>query len=82
MYLSKTRLAVLALAFAVTFGGIGAGVASAMQTHMLSARSYLTDALNNLQSAINDKAGHRVNAISLTKQAIEQVNLGIKAGAQ
>ncbi|HEX9178380.1 hypothetical protein [Mycobacterium sp.] len=31
--------------------------------------------------AIPDKAGHRVAAISLVEQAIDQVNQGIQAGA-
>ena len=41
MYVSKLRLVVLALAFAVTFGGIGAGVATATQPTCL-ARAHIS----------------------------------------
>jgi hypothetical protein len=82
MYLSKPRLATLALAFAVVFGGLGAGAAVAYQGHMHAANMYLGNALNNLEQATPDKAGHRLNAISLVKNAMSQVNMGIRAGAQ
>ena len=78
MTISKLQLGALALIFAIVFAAIGAGVALAGQPHMVNARNYLNDALTELNSAAADKGGHRVNAINLTKQAIEQVNLGIQ----
>ncbi|HEV3092034.1 MAG TPA: hypothetical protein VGX91_11410 [Candidatus Cybelea sp.] len=82
MYVSKSRLGALALGFALLFAGAGAGTALAYQGHMANARMYLNDALTNLNQAQNDKAGHRLQAISLVKNALQQVELGIKAGAQ
>jgi hypothetical protein len=81
MTLSKMRLAVLAVVFAVGFSAIGAGTALAVQGHMLSARSLLNSAYSQLNQATADKAGHRIQAMSLVRQAINQVNLGIRAGA-
>jgi hypothetical protein len=81
MTISKIRLAVLAVIFAVGFSAIGAGTALAVQGHMLNARSYLTSAYGQLNQATPDKAGHRVQAMSLIRQAINQVNWGIQAGA-
>jgi hypothetical protein len=40
----------------------------------------LTKAQSALQAAEADKAGHRDKAIGLTKEAIDEVNLGIAAG--
>lgn len=75
----RTRLgqAFAALVFALVFMGIGAGIAMANQPHMVSARGYLNDALNQLNQAVADKGGHRNNAIGLINQAIQQVNAGI-----
>jgi hypothetical protein len=77
--ISKGRLGALGLAFALFFGGLGAGTALAVQTHMINARSYLNSALGELNLATANKNGHRANAINLVKQAIDQVNLGIQA---
>jgi hypothetical protein len=82
MILSKLRTAALRVVFAALFVAIGAGTALAVQSHMVTARGYLNSALSQLQLAEADKGGHRVNAINLVHQAIEQVNLGISAGAQ
>jgi hypothetical protein len=49
---------------------------------MIAAQNQLGYALNQLNMAIPDKAGHRAQAIVLTKQAWTQVQLGIKAGAK
>lgn len=62
--------------------GFFAGRASAYQGHMWSALDHLNAALAQLNAATPDKAGHRVNAISLTQQAINQTNAGIAAGAR
>jgi hypothetical protein len=79
MRISKARFAVAAVLFALFFAGIGAGTALAYQSHMVNARSYLNDALSQLEAATPDKGGHRVNAINLVKSAITQVDLGIQA---
>jgi hypothetical protein len=49
---------------------------------MLNARDDLNNAVNEVQMAIPDKGGHRVTAINLFDQAIDQVNQGIQVGAQ
>ena len=82
MHISKFRLAVGGALMAVSFSVIGAGTAYAVQTHMFNARDDLNSALNELQVAIPDKGGHRVTAINLVNQAIDQVNQGIQFGAQ
>lgn len=82
MRVSKLRLAVIGVAGALAFTAMGAGAAVAFQPHMVSARNDLNAAQIELQQAIPDKAGHRIAAIGLVQQAIDQVNLGIQAGAQ
>jgi hypothetical protein len=79
---SNLRTAIFFLLFAVVFAGIGAGTALAVQTHMINARGNLQNALVQLKAATPDKGGHRVNAINDVNAAINQVNLGIAAGAQ
>ncbi len=78
MYISKLRLGLLALIFAVFFGFAGAGTVLAQQSHMSQARTYLNYALSQLEAATANKGGHRVNAINYVKQAINEVNLGIQ----
>ncbi|WP_216899032.1 hypothetical protein [Nocardia alni] len=82
MRISKLRLAIVGVVGAALFTGAGAGVAYAFQPHMLTARGDLQSAQGELQQAVPDKAGHRVAAANLVQQAINQVNLGIQAGAQ
>jgi hypothetical protein len=81
MHISKTRLAVVASALAISFGTLGAGVAYAYQEHMFAARDNLQRAANELQLAEHDKGGHREAALNLVQQAIDQVNQGIQVGA-
>jgi Flp pilus assembly protein TadG len=78
MFVSKLRTAIAAVLFALLFGGIGAGIALAAQTHMVNARQDLSSALAQLQQATADKGGHRDNAINYTKQALSEVNQGIQ----
>jgi hypothetical protein len=82
MYISKLRLGALALIFAVFFGFAGAGTVLAQQSRMSQARTYLNYALSQLEAATANKGGHRVNAINLVKQAINEVNLGIQYANQ
>jgi hypothetical protein len=82
MKVSKFKLAVAGCLGAIVFTGIGvgAGFAAADQPHMQNALNDLNAAENQLQIATPDKAGHRVNAINLVQQAINETNLGIQAG--
>lgn len=75
----RIGLPVLFLA-GVLFGSSLTGVAFAYQGHMWAAKAALNNALAQLNAAIPDKAGHRVNAINLVNQAISEVTLGIQAG--
>ncbi|MCX4092109.1 hypothetical protein [Nocardia sp. alder85J] len=81
MRISKFRLAVAGVCGALLFTGIGAGTAVALQPHMTAARGDLQAAHSELEQAIPDKDGHRVNAMNLIDQAIAEVNLGIAAGS-
>ena len=82
MTISKVKLAVAASIGGVVIAGlgVGTGLALADQPHMQNALNDLNQAQNQLQIAIPDKGGHRVNAINLVQQAINEVNLGIQAG--
>jgi hypothetical protein len=48
------------------------------QPRMQEALSRLQEAQSSLEAATADKGGHRAKAIALTKQAIRQVEAGIK----
>lgn len=48
------------------------------QPYMEKAKNDLQDALNNLNKATADKGGHRNKAIGLVKDAIDEVEKGIK----
>lgn len=50
------------------------------QPHMERARTALESAKNNLEHATTDKGGHRVRALDLVKDAIDEVKKGIEAG--
>ncbi|HTU83346.1 MAG TPA: hypothetical protein VMF61_14525 [Candidatus Acidoferrales bacterium] len=82
MRLTGLRLTALIFALGLVFGLACAGTAFAVQSHMVNARGDLNSALNQLDAAEADKAGHRANAIKLVQEAIQQVNLGISAGAR
>jgi hypothetical protein len=82
MRVTKFRLAMIGVAGALTFTAVGAGAAMAFQPHMAAARDDLNAAQVQLQQAAPDKAGHRVAALNLVQQAIDQVTRGIQAGTQ
>jgi len=48
------------------------------QPNMMSALEHLELAKDKLEKATPDKGGHRVKAIKLVKDAIEETNAGIK----
>ncbi|HUA77157.1 MAG TPA: hypothetical protein VMA86_05765 [Acetobacteraceae bacterium] len=79
--ISRVRFAA-ALGGGVLIGALASGAAFAVQGHMLNARADLYAANRQLQLAIADKGGHRVNAMNLVEQAIGEVNAGIAAGAE
>ncbi len=69
----------------VAAGAAGLAVATlaeGQQPHMQKALTALNNARTALQNAIPDKAGHRVKAIELVNQAIQQTQEGIAAGAK
>ncbi len=78
----KIKSAFLAAALVVTGMAIGGEAAFAFQGHMFNAKADLQAARAQLNMAIPDKDGHRVNAIGLVDQALMQTNMGIRAGAQ
>ncbi len=78
-----SRFSILAFVFAMLIGAVVGGVAvAATQVHMNNALKDLQSALYQLNTAQADKAGHRQQAIKLVNEAIDEVNLGISAGAQ
>jgi hypothetical protein len=81
MYVSRWNMALAGMLTAISFGVLGAGTAYAVQTHMINARGDLQNAQNELQQAYADKGGHRIAAINLVQQAIDQVNQGIQFDA-
>ena len=66
------------LAFMLAGGGSVAAVDADKQPKMHQALEHLRSAKNALEAATADKGGHRVKAIALTKQAIDEVQAGIK----
>ena len=61
--------------------GYGPGYGSGrVQGQMVNALNDLQAANNELRQASHDKGGHRVNAIQLVNQAINEVHAGIAVG--
>jgi hypothetical protein len=74
----KLSTVVLVMALGVTIGRAGVPLASAdSQPHMDDALRLLKDAKSALEQAVHDKGGHREKAMSLTDQAIKQVEAGM-----
>lgn len=72
------RTAIIAGGFAATLGtGIFVGEALAAQPHMRLALDALRTARAELSMAEANKGGHRVRAISLIDEAIDQVKDGM-----
>jgi ribosomal protein L16/L10AE len=70
-----------ALALAGTLGaGLFIGQAMAQQPHMYAALNALETARTELQRALPNKGGHRLRAIALVNQAIEETNAGVRVG--
>jgi hypothetical protein len=82
MLLRRSNIRLVAMLAAVMFfAGAFTGAALAYQSHMWAAKNQLQRAYTQLQAAVPDKAGHRKQAMTLVQQAINEVNLGIAAGA-
>lgn len=79
--LARLGVAPFLFAAGLLLGSSFTGVAFAYQGHMHAAENHLNIALNQLNAALPDKGGHRLQAIGLVNQAIQQVQLGIAAGA-
>ena len=78
MQISKVRLAVAGVITAAGFSIVGAGVAYAVQPHMVSAKDHLSKGLADLQNADpGDSGGHREQAIEMVRIAINEIDQGI-----
>ena len=76
------RMKALAAAGALVLvggAGYGVGVAQGYQPNMQNALRDLYQARTELTRATPDKGGHRVAAINLVNQAINQTQAGIRA---
>jgi hypothetical protein len=78
----KMRATVALAAGALVIGlGIGFAVqADVNQPHMQSALASLQSAKGQLTVAIQNKGGHRANALNLVNQAITETEAGIAVG--
>jgi hypothetical protein len=63
---------------AFCLGGFATQALAERQPRMREALAQLQSALGSLEKATADKGGHRVKAIQLTKDAIEEVKKGIE----
>lgn len=84
MFLRKSWISRWSFSSALFLGGIlsGAvltGAVMASQPHMQAALQNLYAARQQLNTAVPDKAGHRVNAINLVDKAISETQDGIAA---
>ncbi len=73
----KMGLGVAALAATLT-AGVFIGQALAAQPHMQAALDDLRAAKGELESAEHNKVGHRLEAIRLTNEAINETQLGME----
>jgi hypothetical protein len=71
------RRTLIIAAAAFCLGGFSTQAFAERQPRMREALVQLQSALGSLQKATADKGGHRVKAIQLTKDAIEEVKKGI-----
>jgi hypothetical protein len=78
----QATAALVAGALAIGMGvGFGVSQAQPPQPHMQNALADLKAAAGELQVAMTNKGGHRVNALNLTNRAITEVQAGIAVGA-
>ena len=72
----KKAIVVSVVALALV-AGISIGAWAERQPHMVSALKHLQAARQELANAKQNKGGHRVNALRLIDDAIEEVRAGI-----
>ncbi len=72
------RRTLIVAAAAFCLGGFATQAFAEKQPRMHEALVSLQTALGSLEKATPDKGGHRVKAIELTKQAIEEVKAGVE----
>ena len=72
------KLTSFALAAALAAATLVPAVTADPQPKMRQALDSLRSAQRALEQATHDKGGHRVKALQLTKQAIDEVQAGIK----
>jgi uncharacterized protein YukE len=72
----RRTLAIAAVTFCL--GGVATQAFAEKQPKMKDALVQLQSALNSLDKATADKGGHRVKAMELTRQAIDEVKAGIE----
>jgi len=73
----RNRIFVACVLALIFLTGCIAGRLSADQPHMQAAMEHLRMAKGELEKADEDKGGHRVKAIKLVNEAMEQVEKGI-----
>ncbi len=80
---AKRRLTQIAAVMTIGLASFAGGcvVAAPPQPHMYNALNALQNARSELQVAENNKAGHRVAALRLINDAINEVQAGIAAGS-
>ena len=79
---SRRDRLVKALAILTVAGSaFAAGLVYAAQPHMEAALNALLSAQTELRVAEHNKGGHRAKALDFVDRAIQQVRLGIAAGA-
>jgi hypothetical protein len=81
--IARLGVAPILFVLGLLLGSVFTGTAFAIQQpHMVNALQSLRNAQNELNQASTDKAGHRVQALNLIAQAIQQVKWGIQASNQ
>lgn len=76
--MNRRQLVAIATGAAAAGATMGATGAEAYQGNMERALSSLFDALASLREASSNKGGHRVKAMALVQQAIEQTQAGVE----
>ena len=72
------KLTTFALAAVLAATTLASSVTAEPQPKMRDALESLRSAARSLEQASHDKGGHRAKALQLTKQAIDEVQAGIK----
>ena len=78
---SRRRLTGIVAVVTIAAASFAGGCVVAAQPHMQNALAALQNARAELQVAEANKGGHRVNAIRLVNEAINEVQAGIAVGS-